>query len=74
MWPPSLVFKTMSLNSSTVFSVPLYSIEYWYLFSDCSPKDPVDVTKLWPLMAAKTSLGSRPYWAITSGFIQIRRA
>ena len=67
-------YVTMSLNSSTVFSVPLYSMEYWYLFSDSSPNEPVAATKLCPPIAANTSFGSRPYWAITSGFSQMRSA
>ena len=74
MCPPSVVRNTISLNSSTLFSVPLYSSEYWYLFSDHSPSEPVPMTKLWPSMAANTSFGVRPYCAITSGFIQMRSA
>ena len=47
-----------------LLSVPLYSIGYWYAFSDCWPRVPVEVTKLCDEMALDISFGSRPYCAI----------
>ena len=44
----------------------------WYTLSEFSPSEPVGASKFWVASTALMSEGTSPYWAMRSGFIQIR--